>query len=225
MESKSPFCTLSDAELTEKAKELIQELIDSGGKAWTLHVPARPNSDPDLIFTELNQRFKVKAQIGARWVKCSDRLPGHKKRVKWRDGDNPSCITDGNISLFEMEKPYLDGWEWLDESADTLNPELLQVMQDAEKSKEEDLKAVKEVIAKEESGKLTQSRADLIREANNRDLDGVGMEEALRKAQFEKWNKWLVDNGYTFDSEYYYDEKNNFYTVNEMWEKLNQKEK
>jgi hypothetical protein len=78
---------------------------------------------------------------GCEWVKCSDRLPGHKKRVKWRDGDNPAHVTDGEISLFEMEKPNLEGWEWYEESTD---------------------------------GNLTQSRADLIREANNRDLDGVG---------------------------------------------------
>jgi hypothetical protein len=57
-EKKSPFCTLTDAELIEKANELIQELIDTGGKSWALNIPARPNADPDLIFMELNTRFK-----------------------------------------------------------------------------------------------------------------------------------------------------------------------
>lgn len=52
---------------------------------------------------------------GPRWVKCSDRLPGYKLRVKWRDGNDHSYATDGEISMFEMEKPNLEGWEWLDE--------------------------------------------------------------------------------------------------------------
>lgn len=92
------------------------------------------------------ERGKWEAQPGAKWVKASERLPGWKKRVKWRDGNNHSYATDGEISLFEMEKPNLEGWEWLDESPATFNPELFQIIRDAEVSKEEDLKAVKEVV-------------------------------------------------------------------------------
>lgn len=64
-----------------------------------------------------SERGKWEAQPGAVWVKASERLPGWKKRVKWRDGNNHSYATDGEISLFEMEMPNLEGWEWLDESA------------------------------------------------------------------------------------------------------------
>lgn len=83
-----------------------------------------------LKYDELCERYKsldqamfamqqehLKAQTGPVWVKASERLPGWKKRVKWRDGNNHSYATDGEISLFEMEKPNLEGWEWLDESA------------------------------------------------------------------------------------------------------------
>lgn len=59
---------------------------------------------------------KYMPQPGAPWVKASDRLPEWKRRVKWRDGNDHSCATGGEISLFEMEKPNLEGWEWLDES-------------------------------------------------------------------------------------------------------------
>lgn len=65
---------------------------------------------------EMGNYHLKEAQPGPRWVKCSDRLPGYKLRVKWRDGNDHSYATDGEISMFEMEKPNLEGWEWLDES-------------------------------------------------------------------------------------------------------------
>lgn len=58
MENKSIYCTLTDHELAAKADQWIDELIASGGKSWRMCVPARPNEDPDLIFAELNNRFK-----------------------------------------------------------------------------------------------------------------------------------------------------------------------
>lgn len=82
MEKKSPFCTLSDAELTQKAKELIQELIDSGGKSWVMNIPARPNSDPDLIFTELNERFKKSQETIKVLTYDNNKLKGEVEGLK-----------------------------------------------------------------------------------------------------------------------------------------------
>lgn len=62
------------------------------------------------------ERGKRETPQGPGWVKATKRLPGWKTKVKWRDGNNHSYATDGNISLFEMDKPNLEGWEWLDES-------------------------------------------------------------------------------------------------------------
>lgn len=59
-EHKSHECTLSDQELITICTEWIQKLIDSGGKEWCMFVPARPNKDPDLLFSELVERFKAK---------------------------------------------------------------------------------------------------------------------------------------------------------------------
>lgn len=70
MESKKPIhCTLTDAELISKAEKWIYDLCH--GATWTMHVPARPNEDPDLVFAELNSRFKgrLNEQPGPRWVK------------------------------------------------------------------------------------------------------------------------------------------------------------
>lgn len=50
--------TLSDAQLIEKCNKLVTELTESGGKSWTLRVPADPNHDPDFLFAELLDRFE-----------------------------------------------------------------------------------------------------------------------------------------------------------------------
>lgn len=55
-------CTLSDDELIKKGKEWIGKLCNSGGRDWMLHIPARPNEDPDLIFSELVTRFQKTKQ-------------------------------------------------------------------------------------------------------------------------------------------------------------------
>lgn len=62
----------------------------------------------------LNQ--SLKSQPSPAWVKCSNRLPGYETPVKWRDGKDHSHVTDGKIPLIHMAKPFLTGWEWLDES-------------------------------------------------------------------------------------------------------------
>lgn len=56
-----------------------------------------------------------KAQPGPRWVRCTDRLPGYKLGVRWRDGNDHYNVTKGKISLYEMDKANLEGWEWYDE--------------------------------------------------------------------------------------------------------------
>lgn len=52
------LCSLENDELIQVCTQWIQRLIDSGGREWSLNIPARPNSDPDLVLTELVERFK-----------------------------------------------------------------------------------------------------------------------------------------------------------------------
>jgi hypothetical protein len=68
------------------------------------------------VVTLLTRYAAAQHSAGCEWVKCSDRLPGHKRRVRWRDGNDHYNVTKGEISLFEMDKPNLEGWEWYDES-------------------------------------------------------------------------------------------------------------
>lgn len=52
------YCSLSDQELITKAEEHIVTLINTGGRAWSLPVPANPDKDVDLILSEVIERFK-----------------------------------------------------------------------------------------------------------------------------------------------------------------------
>jgi hypothetical protein len=51
-------CTLTDAELIEKARDWISRLAKTGGREWCLRVPVDFNHDPDMIFSELCNRFE-----------------------------------------------------------------------------------------------------------------------------------------------------------------------
>lgn len=45
-------------------------------------------------------------------------------------------------------------------------------------------------------------------------------EEDGEKAQFNNWHRWLSENGYTYDGEYYYDQDNNYFTPDQLWAKF-----
>lgn len=55
--------------------------------------------------------------------------------------------------------------------------------------------------------------------------DEIGKRESAAgreddKAHFDNWHRWLSDNGYTYDGEYYYDEDNNYFTPDQLWVKF-----
>lgn len=88
-------CTLTDQELIVVCEEWIQKLIDSGGKEWCMFVPARPNKDPDLLFSELVERFKAKlsqpqSEGGLQWAK--GRYDELYRQVK--SGIETPCLVD-----------------------------------------------------------------------------------------------------------------------------------
>ncbi len=53
-----PQCELTDKELITKIDEWNGKLCKTGGRAWTLSVPPKPNNDPDLLIAELCKRFE-----------------------------------------------------------------------------------------------------------------------------------------------------------------------
>ena len=133
MESNPLRCTLTDSELSEKAQYWIDSLVKSGGKAFVMHVPARPNEDPDLIFAELDQRFlakcfelaSLKAQPGGVWAKAKERLPEPFKVVPCKytpDSPDPRKDTELHWGFVSKEGVWSRLWqnhqvEWYDESA------------------------------------------------------------------------------------------------------------
>ena len=59
-------CTLSDENLCEKAQYWISKLLDSNGNAWCLSIPVDLNHDPDVVFDELINRVKARAESAAK---------------------------------------------------------------------------------------------------------------------------------------------------------------
>lgn len=107
-EKKSIHCTLTDTELAAKADQWIDELIASGGKSFMMRVPARPNADTDLIFAELNNRFKrLIGQQSAVWVKASAKPPVCEPVCFAKIKDN---LIDGDIRRVVLCKGATPDW-------------------------------------------------------------------------------------------------------------------
>jgi hypothetical protein len=50
---------MTDIELINRVDELIDDFCKNGNKSrlWTMHIPAKPDKDPDLVFSTLLERF------------------------------------------------------------------------------------------------------------------------------------------------------------------------
>lgn len=59
MEEAKFKCMLTDKELIDKCNEWVHILAESGGKRWSLQVPVNFNEDPDMLFTELANRYNT----------------------------------------------------------------------------------------------------------------------------------------------------------------------
>lgn len=128
MKEKSLHCTLTDHELAAKADQWIDELIASGGESFAMHVPARPNSDTDLILAELNNRFKKlilqPKPAGAVWVKANIKPTVLLKSYYCRLKSNIDGHLFGKIVLITLDGQWQTDWEvveWLDESGTAAN--------------------------------------------------------------------------------------------------------
>lgn len=116
MEKNKLHCTLNDKELYEMAEACIQDLIDTGGGSFTMCVPARPNQDTDLIFTELNQRFmKMCHENAALQAKCEryeKALNNIAKPISYlqRQAEAECARLDGHYAYqLANSAPYLQG--------------------------------------------------------------------------------------------------------------------
>ena len=53
---------ITGKQLIDKAREVIQQLIDTGAKSWSLNIPARVNEDPDLILSRVITDYESERQ-------------------------------------------------------------------------------------------------------------------------------------------------------------------
>lgn len=51
-------CTLTDQQLIDLANSMVNDLAQTGGRAWTMRVPVDFDRDHDMIFSELISRFE-----------------------------------------------------------------------------------------------------------------------------------------------------------------------
>lgn len=75
-------------------------------------------------------------------------------------------------------------------------------------------------IAKEELGKLNQSRADLIREANNRDMGGAGRDDD--RNEFAEWCRMQSNYGFVRGMGWMYSITNEYFSTDFMYELFKQ---
>jgi len=70
-------CDLTNEELIERCNEWVSKLAKTGGSAWNLHVPVSFNTDPDMLFVELANRFKESLSTPERTAVAADEHPTH----------------------------------------------------------------------------------------------------------------------------------------------------
>ena len=51
-------CRYNNEQLIEKVQSIVRDLAMSGGKSWSLQVPVNFDKDPDVLISELCNRFK-----------------------------------------------------------------------------------------------------------------------------------------------------------------------
>ena len=52
-------CNLTNEELANKVEAELDRLIKTGGRSFTMQIPARVNDDTDLLIAELLTRFRA----------------------------------------------------------------------------------------------------------------------------------------------------------------------
>ena len=69
--------TLNDHELATQCRNIISKLCSTGGQSWKLSVPVDFNQDPDILFSELINRFTQSKKVEANCPNCAHVLNNH----------------------------------------------------------------------------------------------------------------------------------------------------
>lgn len=107
-------CTLTDKELADKVKAELDKMIKTGGKSFTMQVPARVNDDTDLLIAELLTRFrtneKAALNIGVVRLSLPDRMLFNKFNHKEYGGlDLAYRLLEKGLIRLEAYEEMKDG--------------------------------------------------------------------------------------------------------------------
>lgn len=113
---KDSLITKEDYDEIEKDLQAVVDLLNNtyANFAFNRDVEAALEAENKWLRCELEE---LKKQPDAAWIKASERLPGYETPVRWRDGKDHYYATKGEISLSQMDKPNLEGWEWYESGA------------------------------------------------------------------------------------------------------------
>lgn len=87
------LCTLSNDELLKKVDSLTDEMYKTG-KIHTRHIPARPDSDYDLLIGELILRF---SESQSELQSLRDRVKELEEYQQWLDKKIEQCLEDKSL--------------------------------------------------------------------------------------------------------------------------------
>lgn len=157
---------------------------------------------------------------------CGSQFQGDKRAVECE-----SCAVAAKAKFDALSPEEQE--ELMKRNAELINKKLMDLgkldlklaiighgMPENDSSEELELKVHNQIIANQVAG---MSLEKAIYEAGY--SAGMDFEREIKggvdwaKRQFDSFNKWLSEGGYSYDGEYYYDEKNNFYAPDQIWER------
>ena len=91
---KNIHTDLKDDELIERCDSLIDDFTKGKMREWVMHIPAEPNKDPDLIFSELISRYKRLRDALEKYADNSNWLYDTEYCIyEWQEeADNPASL-------------------------------------------------------------------------------------------------------------------------------------
>ena len=112
-------CTLTNNELADSVEVELNKLIKTGGKSFTMQVPARVNKDTDLLIAELLTRFRTNEQqalnTGGVRLSLSDAKINEAVEY-WIDTDNIRIDSNGKGFGYHYKEGILKAIDLLNET-------------------------------------------------------------------------------------------------------------
>ena len=105
---------LEDLKLISRCRILIHDFTQGRMREWVMHIPARPNEDPDLVFSEIIERYERTQAENARLRAA---LKEASKEIETGTGSCPQDIhgwyrEEGKYSCEDICKSGIESECW-----------------------------------------------------------------------------------------------------------------